>query len=152
MLLLYLTIKLHTFHESHLKIHTYVLTHSYTVEVRSSIFLLHLPIDPVRIHVHIEADQLTLQLLQVDPDHARALGELGHGDEEDGAALHLHLPGRELLHVAGDEDVRERGEDVGVRLGVGVAAKRVGRGGGEVAPPQALLHGGNPVLTAGQIR
>ena len=131
-----------------------VLTHSYTVavEVRSSIFLLPLPIDPVRIHVHIEADQLTLQLLQVDPDHARALGELWHGDEEDGAALHLHLPGRELLHVAGDEDVRERGEDVGVRLGVGVAAQRVGRGGGEVAPPQTLLHGGNPVLTAGQIR
>ena len=60
----------------------------------------------------------------------------------------LHLLTRVLLHVAGDEDVGQGGEDVGVSLGVGVAAQRVRGGGSDMTPPQALLHRRDAILSA----
>ena len=61
-------------------------------------------------------------------------------------ASDLDLLTRELLHVAGDEDVWQGGEDVGVSLCVGVAAQGVGGCRGDVTPPQALLHCRDAVL------
>ena len=61
----------------------------------------------------------------------------------------LDLLTRKLLHVAGDEDVGQGCEDVGVSLCVGVAAQSIGGSRSDMSPPQALLHRRHAVLKEG---